>query len=120
MKNWSLKRTTQCTKCPWRKDVDPHDIPNGYSEEKHRALRATIAAPASLDFLSTKEPLRVMACHETEDAHCLGWLVHQLGEGNNIPLRIRMMSCTNAKEICLRGAQHATFDETLPMGTAKE
>ena len=43
--------------------------------------------------------LRVMACHETQDAHCVGWLHHQLGEGNNIPLRLSMRQYDNAKDI---------------------
>ena len=33
MKPWKLKRTRQCEKCPWRKATNPHDIPNGYTEE---------------------------------------------------------------------------------------
>lgn len=107
--SWKLKRTTQCEKCPWRVDVDPHDIPNGYTEERHRALEDTIAVPGSL-----RDTGRVMACHETDEAHCVGWLVNQLGPGNNIGLRIRMMTCGNAKKIRLRGEQHETFEDTLP------
>ena len=107
---WRLKRTTQCVKCPWRVEVDPHDIPNGYCEDKHRALKDTIAGPDG-NFLGS---LRAMACHETHDAHCIGWLVNQIGPGNNIGLRIRMMSCENASAITLRGEQHETFEETLP------
>lgn len=106
---WKLKRTKQCEKCPWRVGVDPHDIPNGYCEAKHRALEDTIARPGALD-----DPGPAMACHETHDAHCIGWLVHQIGHGNNIWMRIRMMSCENAKFITLRGEQHKTFEETLP------
>lgn len=108
--SWRLKRTRQCTKCPWRVDVDPHDIPNGYDEDKHRALESTIAKPSD-GFFGSGE---AMACHETEDAHCIGWLVHQLGPGNNIGLRLRMFSCENAFRIRLRGEQHATFEDTLP------
>lgn len=106
---WKLKRTAQCEKCPWRVEVDPHEIPNGYSEEKHRALSCTIAHPG--DFRGSG---RAMACHETHDAHCIGWLVHQLGRGNNIALRIQMMSCENASKIRLRGEQHERFEDTLP------
>lgn len=106
---WKLKRTQQCVKCPWRVETDPFDIPNGYDPEKHRALEKTIAEPGSL-----RDTGSVMACHETDRAHCVGWLVHQLGPGNNIGLRIRMMSCENANAIRLRGAQHATFEDTLP------
>ncbi len=110
MGTWKLKRTRQCKKCPWRKGVDPHDIPNGYSEDKHRALCVTIARPGELNLGS----LNVMACHETHDAHCIGWLMNQLGPGDNIGLRIQMMSCENARGIRLRGEQHPTFEDTLP------
>jgi hypothetical protein len=106
---WRLKKTTQCEKCPWRVETDPHDIPNGYCETKHRALKKTIARPG--DFRGNRH---AMACHETHDAHCIGWLVNQIGPGNNIGLRILMMNCVNAKFIKLRGEQHQRFEDTLP------
>lgn len=109
---WKLKRTAQCAKCPWRKDVDPHDIPNGYCETKHRGLASTIAKPGEMPSLGA--PLAAMACHESDDAHCVGWLMNQLGAGNNIGLRLRMMTCENAKKIRLVGEQHETFEDTLP------
>lgn len=110
-KAWKLTRVTQCDKCPWRKDVDPYDIPNGYDVEKHRALKTTIADGVGFDL---SRGLNIFACHEMHEAHCIGWLFNQLGSGNNIPLRIAMMSCENAKAIKLRGEQHETFEETLP------
>jgi hypothetical protein len=112
---WKLKRTNQCQKCPWRVDVDPRDIPNGYSEDLHRALNCTIAEPGSL-----RSTGHAFACHEHpidddgDGAHCIGWLVNQLGPGNNIPLRLQMMSCENAGAIRTHGEQHETFEETLP------
>lgn len=106
---WKLKRTAQCEKCPWRVDTDPHQIPNGYCEAKHRDLVGTIAESCS-DF--TIRP--AMACHETGDAHCVGWLANQLGPGNNIPLRLKMLSCANSGKIRLKGKQHQTFEDTLP------
>lgn len=109
-KGWALKRTVQCAKCPWKVSTDPRTIPRGYSEEKHRALRVTIAEPGALHPRSAA----VMACHEEHEAHCVGWLVNQLGPGNNIGLRLRMISCTNAGEIRTIGPQHETFDATLP------
>lgn len=108
---WRLKRTNQCAKCPWRKDVNPRDIPNGYSEDKHRALKSTIAAGA---LESLMMPTHAMACHESHDAHCVGWIVNQVGEGNNIGLRMRMATCENFRAVKLVGEQHATFEETLP------
>jgi hypothetical protein len=111
--SWKLKRTVQCAKCPWRKSTNPHDIPNGYSEEKHCALAGTIAKEG--DILSQlSSGVRVMACHEEHEAHCVGWLVNQAGAGNNIGLRITLMSCENAREIKTTGVQHETFEDTLP------
>lgn len=111
--SWQLKRTVQCAKCPWRVDVDPHEIPNGYTEEKHCDLESTIAEPGDLSGLSGRE-LHVMACHETENAHCIGWLNNQLGRGNNIGLRLHMRSCTNASKFRTIGEQHECFEDTLP------
>lgn len=92
--------------------MDPHDIPNGYCETKHQALGRTIADLAALPVPG--EPLRAMACHETDDAHCVGWVNHQLGPGNNILLRLRMRDCSNVDKLRLRGEQHLTFEATLP------
>lgn len=107
---WKLKRTVQCIKCPWRVDTDPHEIPNGYCVDRHRALSKTIAVPGDMRGTGGS----VMACHESHDAHCIGWLMNQVGPGNNIPMRIRMMTCENARKIRLRGEQHQTFEDTLP------
>lgn len=111
MASWKLKRTAQCAKCPWRKDVDPHDIPNGYCETKHRGVEKTIAKPGEMPLGGG---LNVMACHETDDAHCVGWLMNQIGPGNNIGLRLSLMNCENIKKVRLVGEQHETFEDTLP------
>lgn len=111
MKTWKLKRTAQCAKCPWIKGSNPLEIPNGYDVAKHKALEKTIATPGDL-----RGPGAAMACHETEDAHCIGWLSNQVGPGNNIALRLKMLSCANASKIRLRGEQHQTFAQTLPEG----
>ncbi len=111
--SWKLKRTIQCAKCPWRKDVNPRDIPNGYSKEKHRALKSTIAGQDVLGQLFCGN-LKAMACHEEHESHCVGWLVNQLGRGNNIMLRLKMRDCENASKITLVGEQHETFEQTLP------
>jgi hypothetical protein len=110
---FKLKRVRQCAKCPWKKSANPRDIPNGYSAVKHRALASTIARPGAFG----PGPLRVMACHEHpagDEAHCVGWLMNQLGPGNNIPLRLAMRNCENIKQVRLDGAQHETFEDTLP------
>lgn len=109
---WKLKRSHQCAKCPWRVEVDPNDIPNGYSIELHRSLACTIAEPGSLRSTGV-----AFACHEHDDeeeVHCIGWLMNQLGPGNNIPLRMQMINCDNASAIRMRGEQHRRFEDTLP------
>lgn len=112
MKTWKLERTQQCAKCPWRKDVDPHTIPDGYSVDKHRALKSTIADQENP--CSSLRQQSAMACHETGNTHCIGWLMNQLGPGNNIGLRIAAISCENIKDVRTVGKQHARFEDTLP------
>ena len=99
----------QCVKCPWKVDTDPFDIPNGYCPSKHRGLSDTIARD-----LRFGGGLRIMACHETEDTPCAGWLVNQLGPGNNIALRLAVMSGAIDADVELVGDQHERFEDTLP------
>jgi hypothetical protein len=108
-----LKRTKQCAKCPWRVDVDPNEIPNGYCPKKHADLSNTIAKPGDLSGLFGGT-MHIMACHETHDAHCVGWLMNQLGPGNNIGLRLAMRNCENIRDVKLVGEQHECFEDTLP------
>lgn len=59
-----------------------------------------------------------MACHESpvgKETYCVGWLMNQLGPGNNIPLRIQMMKY-DLSGVELHGEQHKTFEDTLPAG----
>lgn len=107
-----LQRTKQCKSCPWKVETDPHDIPHGYCELKHANLESTIAKD-----LTFSDKLKVMACHHSvngKEEHCIGWLVNQLGPGNNIGLRISMRHYENAKDIEVFGEQHERFEETLP------
>lgn len=107
-----LKRVKQCAKCPWKKSTNPHDIPGGYSEEKHCNLRRTISG-GRLRFGGTQH---VMACHESkpeDETHCIGWLHQQLGVGNNIGLRLQMLSY-DLSEVEVFGPQHQRFEDTLP------
>jgi len=100
----------QCKACPWKVSTVPErDIPNGYCATKHAKLRRTIA----------RDPAHVghaMACHETpvgRERPCVGWVVNQLGPGNNIILRLLARDGRfNAME--LDGEQHETFEDTLP------
>lgn len=107
------KPRKQCAKCPWRVDVDPHDIPNGYCEVKHAGLADTIARPGDFRPSST---LRMMACHESKpgkERACVGWLANQLGPGNNIALRLAAMA-GRVDAFELVGEQHERFEDTLP------
>lgn len=110
-----MKTRKQCAKCPWRVDVDPRDIPNGYCETRHANLRDTIAAPGSVRLGG----LRMMACHETKpgkEIACVGWLVNQLGPGNNIGLRMAVVTGRVSANVEVVGEQHETFEDTLPSG----
>jgi Family of unknown function (DUF6283) len=111
----TLKRTKQCDHCPWRKDVCVDDIP-GYVPELHPALKSTIAGP--MDWTGAySNRLNIMACHESsigEETPCIGWVVNQIGPGNNIPLRIAMLTCPENNEIETVGEQHTRFEDTVP------
>ena len=110
------KRRIQCTKCPWRKDVNPRDIPGGYCEQKHMNLKKTIARPGDLGGIG--QTIQAMACHESKkgnELHCVGWLHNQLNEGNNIALRYRViMRDKHLANYQVIGEQHTRFEDTLP------
>lgn len=119
-REFALKRTEQCEKCPWKVSTNPNEIPRGYDPEKHKNLERTIAKGGVIEQVcealnnSPDRPMRIMACHEDHEAHCIGWLMHQLGSGNNLRLRIDMMKCTNLGDVKLDGPQHENFEDTLP------
>lgn len=102
----------QCKACPWKVSTVPErDIPGGYCAKKHRSLKSTIAE--GYDGM----PLVQMACHEFpigKEQVCVGWLANQLGPGNNIGLRLRAAHGL-IPPFLLDGAQHETFEDTLPI-----
>ena len=105
----------QCKRCPWRVDVDPSDIPNGYCPMKHAALKDTIAQPGSLEGVA--DPLRIMACHGTQigcELPCVGWMVHQMGPGNNIGFRLAVSRGIVDANVDVVGEQHPNLEATLP------
>ena len=74
----------------------------------------TIADPETS---KADDPLVAMACHESfnqEPYHCIGWLMNQVRDGGNIPLRKSMIFCKNSDDIKLDGEQHRNFWDTLP------
>lgn len=104
----------QCAKCPWKVGTDPHEIPDGYCPAKHAALSRTIAAPGDLRFGG---PLHIFTCHQTAGGAqlpCVGWLVNQLGPGNNILLRLRVAAGQLDANVETVGKQHERFEDTLP------
>lgn len=104
----------QCAKCPWKVSTNPRDIPGGYSVEQHRGLSCTIAEPGALP---QSPALRMMACHETtagRELPCVGWLVHQLGEGNNIALRLAVIRGHVDADVETVGKQHRRLEDTFP------
>jgi len=112
-KSCSLNKTVvQCKSCPWRIDCVPdRDIPN-YAPELHVGLDKTIRS--GLETMFQKER-HIMACHYSkpgEEFPCAGWLANQLGSGNNIGVRLSVMTGSmSTPEI--DGPQHETFEETL-------
>jgi len=107
-----LKREIQCAKCPWKVETNPHEIPNGYCETKHKALDKTITKELNI----FDSEIHVMACHHSKEGnedYCVGWLMNQLGPGNNIMLRFKMLNY-DLSGIRLIGEQHECFEDTLP------
>lgn len=104
----------QCAKCPWKVGVNPHDIPHGYSPARHRALKATISQSPEASLVERRP---MMACHETPvgaELPCIGWRVHQLGPGNNLRVRLAVLSGAIDADVETVGPQHARFEDTLP------
>ena len=115
MSEFELPRTKQCKKCPWKISTNPYDIPDGYCEIRHKALSCTIAK-------GLIDKTNAMACHHStgnDQMYCVGWLYNQLGMGNNIMLRLKMLSCTNLKDLKIYGKQHERFEDTLPENKIK-
>lgn len=106
------KEIHQCRTCPWRVDCDPMtDIPN-YVPGLHHKLDNTIRS--GLETLGCKT-MRVMACHYSkpgEEFPCAGWLSNQIGPGNNLGVRLRVMTGQMPVPV-VDGEQYETFEETL-------
>jgi hypothetical protein len=87
------------------------DIPN-YKPEMHAGLTKTIqSGPESL-FGTTRH---IMACHYAKpeaEFPCAGWLANQIGPGNNLGMRLAVM--TGKMPVPMTdGAQHERFEDTL-------
>jgi len=106
------EKVTQCKSCPWRVDCQPmEDIPN-YIPDLHHKLDRTIKS--GLETLGCKV-MHVMACHYSKPGKefpCAGWLHNQIGPGNNIGVRLRVMTKQMPVPV-VDGKQYETFEETL-------
>jgi hypothetical protein len=110
----SKKPRLQCHACPWKVSTNPLEIPNGYCVTKHKEAKRTIAEPGEVRIGGE---LRLMACHESpvgREMPCVGWLMHQLGDGNNIALRLAVFSKRISANVETVGEQHACLEDTLP------
>lgn len=45
---------------------------------------------------------------------CVGWLVNQMGDGNNLGLRLQVIMGKVDINVRTVGEQHACFEDTLP------
>lgn len=87
-----MKMVKQCESCPWRVDVKPsRDVPNfgpGIYDRMQASLRT------GLESMAEKTRL-VMECHNGKrgaNRPCAGWLHHQIGVGNNLGVRLAVMT----------------------------
>ncbi len=114
------KKVVQCKSCPWRVGCEPDkDIPN-YKRDLHEGLTDTIAKPGDLStmFCSSR---KIMACHYSkpgEEFPCAGWLHNQIGPGNNIGIRLAVMTGQMPVPVT-DGPQYETFEETLCSGPGR-
>jgi hypothetical protein len=101
----------QCKTCPWKVGADVALIPN-YQRDQHEKLTCTIADGP---YVPAAGILRAMACHystERKNKPCIGWIYNQLGPGNNIGVRLAVMT-GRLPVPKIDGDQYETFEETL-------
>lgn len=101
----------QCKRCPWKVSTGKN-IPNGFAEDARERLQRMTAVPGSLERTE-----RMMQCHETpneEPLPCVGWLVHQLGSGNNLRLRMAVISGQIDPNVETVGPQHSHPENVVP------
>lgn len=106
----------QCRLCPWKKSTRGQ-IPNGFARDVHDLIRSMSTPMAALH-----QTELMMQCHETSDAEplpCVGWMVHQLGPGNDLVLRMKMIAGHYDGDLRTVGPQHERFEDIL-IGTPYE
>jgi hypothetical protein len=110
------KTVVQCKTCPWRVGCVPEEDIPGYNLNLAKKLDATIATGDESLREILSPTVRIMACHYSKpnaEIHCAGWLHNQLGVGNNLAVRLRVM--TGAMPVPrVSGDQHGRYEDTLP------
>ena len=107
------KPRKQCVTCPWRADVDPWNMPGGHGYVLPEMLSSH--TPSGMESLATPV-LRVATCHEAAIAKklpCVGWLVHQLGPGNNFAVRLAVLRGSIDANVRTLGKQRDLPEEIL-------
>jgi hypothetical protein len=95
-----FRSTRQCKKCPWKKAVNPAEIPGQYDAAKHAHLETCNA-----------ETGKLMACHESPigaEYACVGWLVNQLPTNGQLQTRARL-GHFDPSRLKIEGEQHETL-----------
>jgi hypothetical protein len=87
-----VKTVNQCATCPWRVGIKPsRDVPDfdpGIYDRMRSSLREGVASMAEKKRI-------VMECHNGKrgaNRPCAGWLHHQLGVGNNLGVRLAVIT----------------------------
>ena len=108
-----VETVVQCRSCPWRVACVPDkDIPR-YDRELAKGLTRTIQSGIASMFQKERH---VMACHYSkpgEEFACAGWLHNQIGVGNNLGVRIAVMTGHHPVPV-IDGDQHESYEDTLP------
>lgn len=107
-----MKEVRQCGSCPWRAAVVPaRDVPD-YAPGIYARMKASLRTGIE----SAGEETRiVMECHNGKrgaNRACAGWMHHQLGVGNNIGVRLRVMA-GHLPAPKIDGAQHEDLDRLI-------
>lgn len=106
------KPRKQCLGCPWRLANDPADIPDGFKPTTHARLGRMSDRERDNPISKT---LTMMACHALKvQKPCVGWLANQLGEGNNLPLRVAVAFGQIDGNVQTVGPQRERYEDVVP------
>lgn len=76
----------------------------------YKSIREDYHQPGLENFTRlTGDQEKIMCCHKHDEndnpTPCVGWLMNQAGEGNNINVRLRLQFTPNAGDLKLLGEQ---------------